>query len=696
MQDDQSGSQSTPPEHFGSWGPSSGDGSQAGPEAGAAHGGAGPDGGTETAAEVPGITDSPAGETAQPAGQAASDTSAGHQGGAGNPSQRRRQAGQPGAGQPGGYGQQGYGQQGYGQPAGTGSPADTASPAVTGSRATVTASPGTGSRATGTLATARPGRRSRPAPRRHQALPRRPAATTQQGYGQAGGATQQGYGQGGGYGQPGYGQAGFAQQGYGQPGYGQGSGYGQGGGYGQPGYGQGGGYGGYGAAGYGAAGYGGYGTPDYIQQGPPSRGRGKTLITYIVVAALAAGVGAGAVLSFGSDSSNSSATAPAPQQGNGGILGPGTGSGGSSNGFGSGAGVSNATKQAVIKKVEPGLVDITSALGFSGGQAEATGMVISPDGEVLTNNHVINGSTKLKATIVGSKKSYIATVVGYDATNDVAVIQLQNAAGLKTVPLGDSGTVKVSDPVVALGNADGRGGAPAVTGNITGLNQTITASDEGSTAGKETLHGMMQTNAEIVPGDSGGPLANASGQVIGMDTAAATSTFGGQQNVGFAIPINRALQIASQIKSGKGGGSIKIGLSGFLGVLVPGQNAAKESSPKKQRSLQLKQNSGFGTAPGNNTQCLTSDANMAIPAKIAPVGAGALVDGVLCGTGAATTGLAAGDVITAVNGKKVGSPDDLTSLTAQSKPGQTVQVTWVDPAGKKHTAGLKLGSHPPL
>jgi S1-C subfamily serine protease len=181
-----------------------------------------------------------------------------------------------------------------------------------------------------------------------------------------------------------------------------------------------------------------------------------------------------------------------------------------------------------------------------------------------------------------------------------------------------------------------------------------------------------------------------------MDTAALTGTFGSQQDIGYAIPINNALQIAGQIKSGKAGGSVKIGLTGFLGVLVPGQKAAKVSSPKKQRALQLQQDSGFGTAPGNNAECLTSDASMAIPSKIAPVAVGTLIDGVLCGTGAATTGLASGDVITAINGHAVGSPSQLTTLTAQSKPGQTVQITWVDPAGKKHTAGLKLGSHPPL
>ena len=327
-------------------------------------------------------------------------------------------------------------------------------------------------------------------------------------------------------------------------------------------------------------------------------------------------------------------------------------------------------------------------------------MVISADGEILTNNHVISGSTKLRATIVGTNRTYTATVVGYDATNDVAVIKLQNASGLKTIPLGDSDSVKMGNPVVAMGNADGQGGARPVVGTITGVNQTITASDEGSATGKETLHGMLQTDARIVPGDSGGPLVNAQGQVIGMDTAAATGTFGGQSNVGFAIPINRALGIAHQIESGKATGNIKIGLTGFLGVLVPGQNAAGAANPHRQRALQLQQNNGqggFGNFGGqqNLQGCLANNQNMGIPSKIAPVDSGTLVDGVLCRTGAAEAGLASGDVIISVDGHAVTSPSELTSLTEQSHPGQKVSVTWVSPSGQKHTGTVVLGAHPP-
>jgi S1-C subfamily serine protease len=510
----------------------------------------------------------------------------------------------------------------------------------------------------------------------------------QPGYGPPGPPGPPGYGYGG-YGQPGYGQPGYG--GYGQPGYSQASDYGQGGGYSQlPGYWQAGGYGH-------SGGYGGYGQPGYgdqIQQGPRGPGRGRALVTYIVVAALAAGIGAGAVLTFSSSPSSNQQTFQQPGfGGNGG----GTGNG---NGAGNPPGLSSSTEQAIINKVQPEIVDITSELGYSGGQAEATGMVISSDGEILTNNHVISGSTRLRATIVGDDRTYTATVVGYDATEDVAVIKLQNASGLKTIPLGDSSAVRMGIPVVAMGNADGQGGARPVVGTITGVDQTITASDEGSATGKETLHGMLQTDARIVPGDSGGPLVNAQGRVIGMDTAAATGSFGGQSDVGFAIPINRAMTIARQIQSGHATGHIKIGLTGFLGVLVPGQEAASATNPHRQRELQLQQNSGqggFGNfgGPQNTQSCLVNNQNMGVPSKIAPVDSGTLVDGVLCRTGAAEAGLASGDVIVSVDGHAVTSPSQLTSLTEQSRPGQKVSVTWVSPNGQRHTGTIVLGPHPP-
>jgi S1-C subfamily serine protease len=319
-------------------------------------------------------------------------------------------------------------------------------------------------------------------------------------------------------------------------------------------------------------------------------------------------------------------------------------------------------------------------------------MVISKSGLVLTNNHVIDQTTGLTATLVSTGQKFKAKWLGYDKTDDVALIQIEGASGLRTVPLGNSSTVKMGDSVVAIGNAQGAGGKPTVVGGaITQLNQTITASDQ--LGGTETLHGMLQTNAQIVEGDSGGPLANMAGQVIGMDTAASSGSFGNTtSDVGFAIPINRALAIARQIRGGHGSPTVTIGPSGFLGVLVPSQKASSASSPAQQQQLQLSQQ-GSGGIPG--TACLANQQNAGVPQTIAPVSTGTLVLGDLCNTPADSAGITAGDVITAVAGHAVGSPDSLSAVLQGYRPGATISVSWVDTSGGRHVANLGLLPHPP-
>ncbi len=264
----------------------------------------------------------------------------------------------------------------------------------------------------------------------------------------------------------------------------------------------------------------------------------------------------------------------------------------------------------ITQKVSPGLVVISSNLKFqgSGASAAATGMIISSNGLVLTNNHVINQTTGLTATIPGTGQHFNAKWLGYDKDSDVAVIQLEHASGLKTVPLGNSNTVKVGDPVVGMGNAGGTGRIDAVSGTVTGLNESITASDQGSGVSPERLTGMLQTDAQIIPGDSGGPLANLNGQVIGMDTAASTSgVFSGQQSqqdVGFAIPINRAIAIARLIIAGRSSKSVQVGPSGFIGVLVPGgKNGAQSTQTSPQVQLREQKEavagSSFGSLPAD-------------------------------------------------------------------------------------------------
>src|SRR5262249_22701256 len=226
------------------------------------------------------------------------------------------------------------------------------------------------------------------------------------------------------------------------------------------------------------------------------------------------------------------------------------------------------------------------------------------------------------------------------------------------VPLGNSNKVRLGDHVIAIGNAYGAGRFPAVVGNITGMNRTITASDSGA-ATKETLHGMLQTNAGIVQGDSGGALANTAGQVIGMNTAAATGSFGSSaQNVGFAIPINKALHIAQQIIHGKSSPSIQIGSTGFLGVLVPAGQASQVRSQQEQRARELKQDEGSAGFPVQPSApvCLQNSASAGVPAHVPPAPAGALVIGELCDPPADNAGIIAGDVITSVGGQQISSP----------------------------------------
>ena len=502
-----------------------------------------------------------------------------------------------------------------------------------------------------------------------------------------------------GYGQPGYGQPGYGQPGYGQPGYGQPHfpppGYGQGqppfpppgyaqAGYGQPGYGQ------TAPLGYTS----GYGQPGgYLPPGGRRARRRRNLITYLTVAIVAAAAGAG-VTGYVLNNNATSAPAAGGPPANSGSGFPSGGNSGSGN---SGRVIPSTTEQAVVRAVRPGLVDISSNLGYQGSQAAATGMIINSDGIVLTNNHVITNTTQLYATVVSTHQRFAAKWLGYDASADVAVIKLIGAHNLRTVPIGNSAAVKVGDGVIALGNANGQGGAPAAVGSITGLNRTITASDSGADT-SETLHGMLQTNAGIVPGDSGGALATTSGEVIGMNTAAATGSFGySTQNVGFAIPINTALQIANKIIKGQGSPTIQIGSTGFLGVLVPNGQASLASNPKQQRQKLIQQDETGTTFPVQpaSPACLPNSLTAGVPTRVAPVSTGALIIGELCGTPANRAGIVAGDVITAVGGRRVTSPTQLHDLMLGLRPGMTVAVTWVDISGQTHRTAMDLVQAPP-
>jgi S1-C subfamily serine protease len=407
-------------------------------------------------------------------------------------------------------------------------------------------------------------------------------------------------------------------------------------------------------------------TPPFYAPAP----KRKPLVNWLIVAVVAlvvigssAVVGGAVEHAADHNGTGFSPSITSPSQGSDGF-GPGSGLG-SNSGTGGGTGSNNApaglNTAAIAAQVDPALVDIDTTLA-QGGAAAGTGMVISSSGLVLTNNHVIENATTINVQVVGGSRTYSATVLGYSVTDDVALLQLQNASGLKAVSTGNSSNLSTSQPVVAIGNAGGTGGTPsAVGGTITALNQTITAGDAGTLS--ETLHGLIETNANIQPGDSGGALVNTSGKVIGMNTAAAQSN-GSSINQGYAIPINKAITIANQIKAGHASSTVQIGPRALLGVEVtdPSQGGG---------------NGFFGGSGSGSTV------------------AGALVAGVQSGSAADNAGIGTGDTIVAINGTAITSAEGLTTALLDHKPGDTVTVGWVDAEGANHSAAVQLTTGPP-
>jgi S1-C subfamily serine protease len=373
--------------------------------------------------------------------------------------------------------------------------------------------------------------------------------------------------------------------------------------------------------------------------------------------------------------------------GNGSPFGGGFGNSGGSGANGNGnSGSSNSSGpsdvNAIASKVDPGLVDVNTSLGYQQVQAAGTGIVLTSNGVILTNNHVINGATSISVTDVGNQKTYTASVVGYDRSRDIAVLQLHNASGLQTATLGNSSNASVGQDVVGVGNAGGTGGTPsAAGGTVTALNQSITASDEGDGT-SEQLSGLIATNANIQPGDSGGALVDTSGQVIGVDTAASAGfsfQYNGQSqgNQGFAIPINTALSIARAIEAGSASSTVHIGQTAFLGVEVSSSGANSSG--------------GGNGGPGGGF----FGGNSGNSGNTGPSVSGASIAGVVTNGPAQTAGLAQGDVITSLGGKTISSANDLTSAISAHHPGDKVTVGWTDSSGQTHTATVQLSSGPP-
>jgi S1-C subfamily serine protease len=316
-----------------------------------------------------------------------------------------------------------------------------------------------------------------------------------------------------------------------------------------------------------------------------------------------------------------------------------------------GSGVQSNNTDAIAAKINPAIVDVNTTIGS--GQAAGSGMIIGSNGEIVTNNHVVSGSTSITVTVQGRADDYTAHVVGVDISADVAVIQIdQSVSGLPTVTFANSSSLQVGDTVVAIGNALGRGGAPHATqGQVTALDQTITASEgQGSS---ETLDGMIESDAVIYPGDSGGALVNTSSQVVGMITAGEAQGFRAASGTGYAITANNAVAIANRIRAHETASDLTYGQVGFLGVSVQTLDQATASR------LGLK------------------------------VSSGALVTSVQSDSPADNGGITRGSVITRVGGSAVTSADSLGTAIRAHKPGESILVTFVNSSGS-HTANVSL------
>jgi len=325
--------------------------------------------------------------------------------------------------------------------------------------------------------------------------------------------------------------------------------------------------------------------------------------------------------------------------------------------------------QAVLSRVEPAVVAIDSQSGGSSGsgdfvEAAGTGMILTADGEVLTNNHVVSGATSVTVTLFGQTKALPAHVLGTDPSVDVALVQIDHASNLPTVTLGDSSQTRVGDSVLAIGNALALAGGPSVTeGIVSAENRTLSAqNDSGQT---ENLTGLLQTDAAINPGNSGGPLVDSQAQVVGMNTAVASSSSGNAptQNIGFAITVDSVKPLLAQLRKGGTGGA--------------------GSSPSSTVPINT---AYIGVTVGPITPALQQQDHLT-PTT------GALVLSVQSGSPAEKSALQVNDVIVSLNGTAITSPDDLHSAIHPLKPGQQVALG-IYRGSTKMTVNVTLGTLP--
>jgi len=301
--------------------------------------------------------------------------------------------------------------------------------------------------------------------------------------------------------------------------------------------------------------------------------------------------------------------------------------------IGSGAAIA-ATRESA-SRIGAGVVVINTNLRLEDTWAAGTGMVLTSSGRILTNNHVIAGATTIRVAVPNTTRRYAARVVGYDIADDVAVLQLQRATNLRTVTIGSSASLTVGASVTAIGNSGGLGRLISARGSVVRLSRAITVVND--IGRRSRLTGVIETSASLRPGDSGGPLLDSAGRVVGMDTAAA---FGGNA---FAIPIATAARVTTQIVAGRASARVHVGATAFLGIRVQGTT----------------------------------------------------VDDVVRGSPAYKAGIKPGDLIISVGGRRVTGEDGITAAVLAHKPGQVIKVVFTDETGAPRTAKVKLAAGPP-
>ncbi|QSE81692.1 S1C family serine protease [Rhodococcus koreensis] len=306
------------------------------------------------------------------------------------------------------------------------------------------------------------------------------------------------------------------------------------------------------------------------------------------------------------------------------------------------------TPEEVEARVIPAIVTLVADSGLV--ETAGTGIVLTPDGVVLTNHHVIDGALDISAVSLGNGAEYVADVLGYDSSRDIAVLRLQGAGDLSAAPLAKDTAVGIGDPVTAVGNAEGGGVPVAARGFVTDLGQAITArsSTDGS---RNRLNGLIQIDAAVRPGDSGGPLVDATAAVIGVNTAGNADSDPTKpapaQPRSYAVPIDTAMTIVDQVRAGTASATVHIGDTPLLGISV------------------------------------TDDPR------------GAEVLWVSIGTPADDAGIDIGDVVTEFDGIPIRSSDDLSGLMIARHPGDAVEIRWLDETRRPRSTTIVLEKGPP-